>query len=74
MTAVLGVLVEVIRQVAILVQPVMPASAERLLDQLMLTSDERSFAVIGGQARLPEGRQIGQPSGVFPRFIEDESQ
>ena len=73
MEEVLAVLVETIRQVAILVQPVMPKSAEQLLDQLSLGPDERSFAGIGGAARLPVGRTIDKPVGVFPRFVEEES-
>ena len=59
--------------VAILVQPVMPKSAEQLLDQLSLGPDERSFAGIGGAARLPVGRTIDKPVGVFPRFVEEEA-
>ena len=44
MAEVLAVLIETIRQVAILTQPVMPASAGQLLDQLAVLPDERSFA------------------------------
>ena len=73
MAEVLAVLVETIRQVAILTQPVMPASAEQLLDQLAVGPDERSFALIGGAARLPAGRTIDKPTGVFPRFIDEEA-
>ena len=73
MAEVLAVLVETIRQVAILTQPVMPASAEQLLDQLAVGPDERSFALIGGAASLPAGRTIDKPTGVFPRFIDEEA-
>ena len=71
MADVLGVLLETIRQVAVLAQPVMPESAEKILDQLAVKEDERCFKGIGGASRLVAGRQIDKPSGVFPRFIED---
>ena len=67
-----GVLLETIRQVAILVQPIMPKSAEQLLDQLKVRADERDFDRLGGTYRLIAGRKIDKPSGVFPRFIEKE--
>ena len=72
MADVLGVLLETIRQVAILLQPIMPNSAEQLLDQLKVKSDERNFDRLGGADRLIAGRKIDKPSGVFPRFNEDE--
>ena len=72
MADVLGVLLETIRQIAVLVQPVMPESAEKLLDQLAVKTDERGFDRIGGAYRLVAGRKIDKPFGVFPRFFEDE--
>ena len=47
---VLYVTAEVIRQVAILAQPFMPASAGKLLDLLAVPADERDFAALGGGA------------------------
>ena len=73
MADVLGVLLETIRQVAILVQPIMPESAEKLLEQLAVSKDERNFDRIGGTFRLVAGRKINKPTGVFPRFVEDEA-
>ena len=73
MADVLGVLLETIRQVAILLQPIMPNSAEQLLDQLKVKSDERNFDRLGGADRLIAGRKIDKPSGVFPRFSEEEA-
>ena len=73
MADVLGVLLETIRQVAILLQPIMPNSAEQLLDQLRVKSDERNFDRLGGADRLIAGRKIDKPFGVFPRFSEDEA-
>ena len=57
---------EVVRVAALLVQPVMPESAGKLLDQLDQPADERSFAAIG--TRLAPGTVLPAPSGVFPRY------
>ena len=75
MAEVLAVLAETIRQVAILVQPVMPEAAGRILDQLAVTAEERDFTFVGGHVRLAAGRDIAKPEPVFPRYIvEDEGQ
>jgi len=70
---VLYVTAEVLRQVAILVQPVMPASAARLLDLLGVTADARSFASLGVDGRLAPGTPLPAPSGIFPRYVEPEA-
>ena len=69
MGEVLAVIIEVVRQVAILVQPVMPDSAANLLDQLKIPQTERDFTRVGGSIRLASGTVIGKPTPVFPRFI-----
>ena len=66
-------LAEIIRQVAILVQPLMPDSAERMLDQLGVVTDQRSFVQIGGATRLASGHVIAKPEPVFPRYVEEEA-
>ena len=71
MREVLGVLAETIRQIAILIQPFMPQSANKILDQLGVDAAERDFSSIAGKGRLVSGRQIGKPSPVFPRYIEE---
>src|SRR6202023_792374 len=43
---VLYVTAEVIRQIAILTQPVMPESSSKMLDILGIASDQRNFAVL----------------------------
>ncbi|MCE5290780.1 MAG: methionine--tRNA ligase, partial [Nocardiaceae bacterium] len=70
MATVLYVTLEVVRQVSILVQPVMPDSASKLLDLLGCRESERSFAAL--QVRLEAGRSLPAPSGVFPRYVEAE--
>ncbi|WP_315774776.1 MULTISPECIES: methionine--tRNA ligase [unclassified Bradyrhizobium] len=67
---VLYVTAEVIRQVAILTQPVMPAASAKLLDSLGIPEDERNFAQLGGEVRIAAGTQLPAPQAVFPRYIE----
>ena len=57
---------EVVRIAALLVQPVMPESAGRLLDLLGQAEDQRAFTAIG--ARLVPGTALPPPTGVFPRY------
>lgn len=59
---------EVVRQVAILAQPVMPASCAKLLDVLGIHEDARDFAAIA--TRIKPGTQLPTPTGVFPRYVE----
>jgi methionyl-tRNA synthetase len=68
---VLYVTAEVIRQVAILVQPVMPSAAGKMLDLLAIPSEERRFRDIGGARRIAPGTRIPPPSAVFPRYVEN---
>ncbi|MHA1538511.1 MAG: methionine--tRNA ligase [Alphaproteobacteria bacterium] len=75
MGSVLYVLAETIRHIAILTQPVMPESAGKLLDQLAVPEDQRSFAhlntdAIRGTYSLVPGTALPKPEGVFPRFVE----
>ncbi|OBF63804.1 methionine--tRNA ligase [Mycobacterium sp. 852002-51971_SCH5477799-a] len=63
---VLYVTCEAVRIAALLVQPVMPESAGKLLDLLGQTADQRAFADVG--ARLAPGTALPAPTGVFPRY------
>jgi len=67
---VLYVTAEVIRQIAILAQPVMPESSAKLLDSLGIPQDARDFAALGGAARIKPGTELPPPAPVFPRYIE----
>jgi methionyl-tRNA synthetase len=67
---VLYVTAEVIRQIAILAQPVMPAAAAKLLDSLGIPQRERNFAALGGAERIAPGTVLPAPQAVFPRYIE----
>jgi methionyl-tRNA synthetase len=73
MGTVLHVTAEVIRQVAILTQPFMPGSAEKLLDLLAVPAAERTFAQLGGAARIAAGSSLPAPGPVFPRYVEPET-
>ncbi len=66
---VLYVTAEVVRQIAILTQPVMPAASEKLLDSLGIPKDERNFAALGA-GRIAPGTTLPAPQAVFPRYIE----
>jgi methionyl-tRNA synthetase len=67
---VLYVTAEVVRQIAILTQPVMPAASEKLLDSLGIPTDQRRFATLGGKTRIAPGTTLPAPQAVFPRYIE----
>jgi methionyl-tRNA synthetase len=57
---------EVVRIAALLVQPVMPDSAAKLLDLLGQPADQRTFAAIA--TRIVPGTALPAPEGVFPRY------
>lgn len=72
MEVVLAVLVEIIRVTGILIQPVMPDSAAKILDLLALPEDARNFAAIDN-GPLAAGTALPAPSGVFPRLQVPET-
>jgi methionyl-tRNA synthetase len=61
---------EVLRQVAILAQPVMPGSMARLLDLIAVPAEARGFDSLGAAGRLAGGRVLPAPVGIFPRWVE----
>jgi methionyl-tRNA synthetase len=67
---VLYVTAEVIRQIAILAQPVMPESSAKMLDILGIPADQRNFTALGGATRIKAGTVLPAPTGIFPRYIE----
>lgn len=72
MEAVLMVLLRAVRTLAIAVRPVVPASADKLLDQLGIAADARDFAALGNahwfEQLVASGFTVAQPVGVFPRL------
>ncbi|MEE2953489.1 MAG: methionine--tRNA ligase [Pseudomonadota bacterium] len=73
MQTVLYVTAEVLRQVAILMQPFIPESAGKLLDVLGIGETERSFTALSKDFALKPGRALPAPQPIFPRFVESES-
>jgi methionyl-tRNA synthetase len=65
---VLYVTAEVVRQIAILAQPAMPAACAKLLDLLAVAPDARNFAALA--QRIEGGTQLPPPAPVFPRYVE----
>jgi methionyl-tRNA synthetase len=68
---VLYVTAEVVRQVAILTQPVMPEASSKLLDSLGVPQDARDFAALN--TRIKAGATLPPPVGVFPRYVEPKA-
>jgi methionyl-tRNA synthetase len=73
MGTVLYVTAEVLRQVGILIQPTMPASAAQLLDLLAIPAGARDFSVLGGSTRIEAGAPLPPPRPIFPRYVETGS-
>lgn len=71
--AVLATLVQTIRRVAIVLQPFMPDSAGRILDQLAADPERRTFANLGSADNVPVGTALPKPTPVFPRLQEEKA-
>jgi methionyl-tRNA synthetase len=72
MTAVLATLYASIRDLAIAIAPVIPASSAKLLDAMGIPAEERSFAALEDESayeRLARsGFRLATPSPIFPRL------
>ncbi len=66
MASVLRVLLDAVRGVATVLQPFMPESMARMLDQLGVPADARGLAALDQD--LPAGAALPPPEGIFPRF------
>jgi methionyl-tRNA synthetase len=69
MATVLRVLADVLRIVATVLQPFMPDSMGRMLDQLGVVGVARDLAALA--IPVPGGTALPPPHGVFPRHIEE---
>ena len=66
---VLFVLLQVLRQAAILYQPVLTTLAGQMLDQLKVPADERTFDHLDlDEYQIQPGTPIDKPQGIFPRL------
>ncbi|MGB1007997.1 MAG: methionine--tRNA ligase, partial [Thalassobaculaceae bacterium] len=70
MATVLYTLMETLRHLAILTQPVMPTAMGQLLDQLGVDAGARDFTALGAAGALSAGAALPAPSGIFPRCVE----
>jgi len=68
MALVLRVLCDAQRVVATLLQPFMPDSMARMLDQLGVPDEARSLEALA--VPLSGGVQLPAPKGVFPRYVD----
>jgi len=72
MEAVLATLCAALVDLAVAIQPVVPAGAARLLDQLGVPSEERTYAAFADSGRFARrsasGEPIAPPAPIFPRL------
>lgn len=77
MNAVLMTLFKQVRALAIAVRPVVPASADKLLDQVGAATDERAYTNLADQTwfdnLIKDGFTLDKPEGVFPRLDMPET-
>jgi methionyl-tRNA synthetase len=73
MGTVLYVTAEVVRQIAILLQPFVPESSEKLLDLVAASAEARDFSALGEAGRLKPGTLLETPTPVFPRYVAPEA-
>jgi methionyl-tRNA synthetase len=68
MATVLRSLADALRVIATVLQPFMPDSMGRMLDQLGVPQDARQLADLA--VPLPDATALPAPQGVFPRYVE----
>jgi methionyl-tRNA synthetase len=77
MVAVLMTLFRCVRDLALAVRPVVPASIDRLLDQMGIAAEARDFAALENAGWFADlaasGFRLEQPQGVFPRLEMPET-
>ncbi len=71
MATVLRVLHEALRHIAILLQPYMPGTMDKLLTQLGVAQEKRDIASLAES--LVSGTSLPAPQGLFPRHVEPEA-
>lgn len=69
MHAVLYTLAEALRLIAIYLQPFMPQSSAKMLDQLEVAKDMRNFDFVNANFALKSGVNLPAPEVIFPRYI-----
>ena len=74
MATVLYVLAETIRCLALMMLPVTPDGANKMLDQLKVPADKRDFSFIAPEHALAGNTPIDKPEGIFPRIMDEAQQ
>lgn len=72
METVLYTLAETIRIVSLYVQPLMPESSAKLLDQLKVSEKDRTFSAL--DTPLSGNTPIDKPQPIFPRYVKEEKE
>lgn len=72
METVLYTTAEVLRRVGVLCLAFIPQSADKLLNLLGVSENDRHFAVLA-DGWLVEGSELPAPQGIFPRYVERET-
>ena len=72
MKTVLYTLSEVIRRMAVMLEPVIPTSCAKILDLLGCEEDLRTFASVQ-HGRIAPGTPVTKPTPIFPRLEMDEA-
>jgi len=68
MNTVLYVLMDALRYIAIMYQPLIPTGANAMLDQLGVPAEERTFHHLTDDYSIRFGMEVKKPVGVFPRI------
>ncbi|WP_342272446.1 methionine--tRNA ligase [Candidatus Tisiphia endosymbiont of Parasteatoda lunata] len=71
MNEVLYTLLETLRYIAVMLQPFIPDSANKMLDQLGVPKSQRMFKHLTKEFILIPGSNISQPKAIFPRFQDN---
>ncbi|MCO6390397.1 methionine--tRNA ligase [Aliihoeflea aestuarii] len=72
METVLYTTAEVLRRVGLLCLAFIPQSADKLLDLLGISENDRQFGKLA-DGWLLEGAELPAPQGIFPRYVEQEA-
>ncbi len=72
MATVLYALAETIRCLGLIVQPFMPDSAAKILDQVAVAGNSRRLECLSAAHALKPGMALPAPAGVFPRIMEED--
>ncbi|WP_455477557.1 methionine--tRNA ligase [Bartonella sp. B41] len=67
-STVLYIVVEILRQIAIMLLPFIPQSANKILDSLAIPEEDRLLHHIV-DLKIQEGIKLPQPKPIFPRYL-----